>query len=70
MSPRLISHRFPTEELGIRTIEVKGGCDDGTIYTFVYAMGDDGAEWGAWICNVRPGYFKQAFVSFDFELPP
>lgn len=45
----------------------RDGPHDGTVFTYVVGRGEDGRDYAAWICNAKPGYFKQIFVPFDFQ---
>jgi len=50
------------------TVEICGsGPLDGIKFTCVEVTFDDGESGTAFLCNDRPGYFKQIFVPWDFE---
>lgn len=67
---KIISHRYPKPEEDSMTLEKVGGPNDGEIFKTVIVTLEDGSTAVAWISNLRPGYFKQAFIPWDWNPPP
>jgi hypothetical protein len=63
---KILEHReLGKNEHGI-TVTKKGGENDGETFRSVMVHLEDDSAAGAFMSNVRPGYFKQVFVPWDF----
>lgn len=66
---KILSH----EELGNTEPSVsiihEGGAQDGQMFRVVLAHMQDGTTRYVWISNAHDGYYKNAFVPWDFTHP-
>jgi len=64
---KIISHSDPIPNYGY--IEIIGGDNDGLRFTLVTVKFEDGEGGAAYICNNRPGYFRNVFVPWESSQP-